>query len=58
MFTLAEKVMLWACLVGGVLILRGTNKAIDRWEADMKEQVKLINERTKLAQQMYGGETK
>lgn len=58
MFTLAEKVMLVGCIVVGVLMLRASNAAMDRWEADMKEQVKLINERTKLAQQMYGGETK
>lgn len=38
--------------------IRASNKTMDRWEEDMKEQVRIINEKTKLAQARYGGETK
>ena len=38
--------------------IRASNKTMDRWEEDMKKQVKIINENGKLAQARYGGETK
>lgn len=49
MFTTIEKIFILGCLVSGFVCLRCTNKALDRWEEDMKKQVALINKKTELA---------
>ena len=58
MFTKIEWCWLGLCLIGGVIGLRATNKALDRWSDNMKQEIAIIEAKTKLAQELYekGGE--